>query len=110
MISFKDDKEALEFLARFIASETWQWFEQVIKARYNTILRELKNPKLTSDSRAMLTGRLIELHEMLDFPVTSFEYAKSMDSLKKAEDLANLTQVQRDGRVARTAFPDIVTG
>lgn len=109
MFTFKDDAEALGFLAKFVSSETWKWFEQVIRAKFDTVLAELNNPKTTADGRAMLTGRLIELKYVLDFPVKSFEYFRGMEALKKELDADKLTSGQKDRIIAKTAFPEIVT-
>lgn len=105
---FKDDKEALEFLAKFVSSDTWKWFEEIIKIRHETILKELSSPKTTADGRAMLTGRLIETKYFLDFPVRSFDYYKGMEAAQKTEN-AQATKTQREAIVSKHAFPDIVT-
>ena len=107
MFSFKSDEEAMRFLAKFVSSETWKWFEEVIKARHEIILKELAGSKTTADGRAMLTGRLIETKYFLDFPLKSFDYYKGVEEMRKTAE-ATATQSQREGLIAKVAFPDIV--
>lgn len=109
MISFKDDKEALEFLARFVSSDTWKWIEQVIRARHDAIFSELNNPKTTADGRAMLTGKLVESKYFLEFPVKSYQYYKGVEAMKQQAESTIMTDQQKETMVAKTAFPDIVT-
>ena len=107
MFDFKSDKEALDFLAKLVSSETWKWFEQVIKAKHEAIFQELNNPKTTADGRAMLTGRLLETKYFLDFPLRSFEYYRGQEALRKAA-FADANENQRTSMINKVAFPDVV--
>lgn len=106
-MNFADDKAALEFLARFTSSDLWKWMEEVLKARRETIITQLDNPRTTADGRAMLNGRLVEIHRLLEFPVRSYQYYQGN---KAAEADTKATPSQREAIISKVAFPDIVTG
>lgn len=109
-MEFKDDKEALAFLAQFVSSDIWKWFEQVIRSRFELIVQKIAEPKTTADGRAMLNGRLIELHELLEFPVKSFLHFKGQEAMRAAaEKDPTMNGQQKASMVARVANPDIIT-
>lgn len=107
MFDFKSDTEALSFLAKFTSSDTWKWFEQVIKSKHEAIFQELSNSKTTADGRAMLTGRLLETKYFLDFPLRSFEYYRGQEALRKAA-FADANSAQQNAIINKVAFPEVV--
>lgn len=104
MKPFQNEREATEFLSQLLKSDFWDWTLTVLRGRETTIFAELGGQKLTADGRAMLTGRLLEIRYLLNFPSASFQFFRGQQA---AVDLAN--QEEREELIQKTAFPDVIT-
>ena len=65
------DEQTLDFVRRLLNSEFWKWIVERLEARERNVFKELTNPTTTADGRAMLNGRLIEIKDLENFPMTT---------------------------------------
>lgn len=103
-MKFQNEKEVTEFLTELIKSNFWEWILEVLRGREATVFNELGNMKHSAHDGALLTGRLIELRYLLNFPSNSLLFFKAQE--KMADEMI---QKEREELIAKTAFPDVIT-
>jgi len=68
MRQFKTRDEAEKFIIGILNSETWKFIKEVLEDRENGLFQQIGDPTQTSDGRALLNGRLLEIKFLARLP------------------------------------------
>lgn len=80
------EEETLDFVRRLVNSEFWKWILERLEARERNVFRELSSAATTADGRAMLTGRLLEIKDLENFPMTALGHLEDQKKQFVTED------------------------
>lgn len=104
MKRFSSSEEAEQFFLEFMKSDYWKLMEEMVQGRIEQVMSLLGDSKTTSDGRAMLNGRLIELHYLKKSPENFLNFFQAQKDLFKVDDVSG-----EETLISKPSFPDIMT-